>query len=561
MTHDAPTFEDLRLNAAREFAQTMIVIDDEASQSSEVAMPDPISDLRRPSRVTRARGKNAKASSEKKAAARPSTHALNAKSLIDKAMDLGLICSVLRPRKGENFRGRVVGAAQRADIVCLDWEIYDDSGESATKIICDIVKEDAKENGKLRLIAIYTGDITNNIILEKIFKAIPKRIRDDHEFKKEPLKIVSKNGLKIVCLFKAHGVKLQPPRSDNQVKEDELPERLQSEFAMLSEGLLSNVALATIASIRKSTHHVLSKFTGQMDGPYFHHRALLESSDDAEEYAVDVVLSELKSAVDKQEVANAHAGHAAIKARIEEIAGDSNTLELHYVNDGISDVFDLKVDVLVKMITDGLSLVLKNDRPPNSPKTKIFETELSSLFSRNREAAHSEMHQFAALTGIRAYPGSYLYKSGQLLPKLGLGTIIQGKNKTYLLCLQASCDSVRIRVAADFLFVPLEETVGKPDHVVPISYSATEFDYIGLTVSSESYAAAKSIGFSACSETGTVNASRIGKRPGLFFVSSNGVTYRWIADLKRRRALRTVQRLGQAMGRLGFDEFEPYRQE
>ena len=100
----------------------------------------------------------------------------------------------------------------------------------------------------------------------------------------------------------------------------------------------------------------------------------------------------------------------------------------------------------------------------------------------------------------------------------------------------------------------------KPEHVVPISYSATKFDCIGLTVPSESYAVVKSIGFSACSKTGTVNASKIRNRSGLYFVSANDVAYRWIADLKRRRALRTVQRLGQAMGRLGFDEFEPYRQ-
>lgn len=35
--------------------------------------------------------------------------------------------------------------------------------------------------------------------------------------------------------------------------------------------------------------------------------------------------------------------------------------------------------------------------------------------------------------------------------------------------------------------------------------------------------------------------------------------YSWVADLKRRRALRTAQNLAQKLGRLGFDEFEPYR--
>ena len=41
------------------------------------------------------------------------------------------------------------------------------------------------------------------------------------------------------------------------------------------------------------------------------------------------------------------------------------------------------------------------------------------------------------------------------------------------------------------------------------------------------------------------------------FASTDNARFLWIADLKRRRALRVAQSLGQAMGRLGFDEFEP----
>ena len=38
-------------------------------------------------------------------------------------------------------------------------------------------------------------------------------------------------------------------------------------------------------------------------GHYFHHRALIPNPDDAEGYAVDIVLSELKGAIDKGQVA------------------------------------------------------------------------------------------------------------------------------------------------------------------------------------------------------------------------------------------------------------------
>ncbi len=555
---DTCTFGKLRHDAAREFAQTMIVIDDEANLVPEEPSSQPVSSLRHPNRITRS-APPVDTSAKHVRSEKSDSQKLNAKSLIDNAMEEGLICSVLRPKANEDFQDRVVRAAQVADIVCLDWELFEDGGDAASKIIADIIKADDKQNGRLRLIAIYTGDKTNDKILEKIFDAIPEALREEHEFKKGSLQIESQNGVRIVCLFKGYGLQLSAPMNDNQVDEDDLPARLQTEFANLSEGLLSNVALATIASIRGSTHHVLSKFSGQMDGPFFHHRALIESPIDAEEYAVDIVLSELKGAIDKRQVAR-YAGADAIEARIREIAGAAATPTLHYEDKGKSSTFPLEVDVSVKIVTDGLGPVLAAGQLNNPPKKKIFERNLSTLFSANRATARSQMHQFAALTGVRAYPGSRLYHSDQLSPQLGLGTIVQDKNKTYLMCLQASCDSVRIKGTKNFLFVPLDEKDTEPEHVVPISLGANKFDWVGLSTAKESYCVVRSIDFSACQDTETVNAKRIKNQPSFRFEDTDGAVYLWIADLKRRRALRTVQRLGQRMGRLGFDEFEPYRQ-
>ena len=559
MTVKTRTFEELRLNAASNFAQTMLVVDDEASQVLEAPSSKHTSTLRQPNRRTHATTTAADVSAKETKSEKPSKHLLDAKLLIDNAMELGLICSVLRPKKGENFQNRVVKAAQVADIVCLDWEIDNDGGVIASKIIAGILREDAKQSGRLRLITIYTGDTTNIKILDKIFNSIPKKLKDNHAFKKGSWEIESKNGVKIVCLFKTHGIQLSPPRNANQVSEAQLPKRLQIEFAKLAEGLLSNVALATIATIRKSTHHVLSKFTGQMDGPFFHHRALLENPVEAEEYAVDLVLSELKEAVDKQHVAGTHAGAEAIEARIREIASDESNLKLHYEKDGNPQAYELDLEFSIEMIKDGLFNFLKNKKLPNPPKEKIFKENLTVLFSDNLKTARFCMDEFAALTGVRAYPGNHLYRSGQLSPKLGLGTIILDSDKTYLMCLQASCDSVRIDREKSFLFVPLATGGNEPEHIVPISANANKMRFIGLSALRKSYSEMRSIDFSASEETQTVEAMKIQNRRGFHFKDTEDNTYLWIADLKRRRASRTVQRLGQHMGRLGFDEFEPYR--
>ena len=556
MAPESHDFQYWREAAARDFAQTLIIIDDEASQRTEISEAPVVGTLKRPGRSTA----QSATTIENHSGSVPgiaSSHALDAKALIDQAMDLGLICSVLRPKERENFVSRVVRAAEAADIVCLDWEIYNDGGKAATNIIKEIVKKDAARNGRLRLIAIYTGDTTNIDILDRVFNAIPQLLRRKHNLKRESLQIVGTEGLRIVCLFKTHGVQLAAPGNANQVSEIDLPRRLQHEFASLSGGLLSSLALGTIASIRNSTHHVLSKFMGRMDGPYFHHRSCIQVPEDAEEYAVEVVLSELKSVVDKLDVAKRYAGDGAIAARIREISGNTDALTLSYMDKCTEKKYQLPLDVVTRIVQNGLASLPNDEKGANPPKTTVFENSMSSLFSSDHASSYNEMLEFSALTGIRAHPGSYLYKSGKKCPKLGLGSIIRSRNGGHLLCLQASCDSVRIKESKAFLFVPLEKTSKKPEHTVPIVDGRNVKGYVGLATSDESYTVVKSIEFSASDGTGTVSA--LMRPTGLFFQDKEGKKYRWIADLKRRRALRTVQRLGQQMGRLGFDEFEPFR--
>ena len=557
MAGNTSDFEALKLEAAREFAQTMIIIDDEASQQQDPELPEK---TQTPTRKTRSDARDDEPSAEQGQSENgPGKLPLDAKLLIENAMSSGLICSVLRPKEGDDFQDQVVNAAQVADIVCLDWEIHSDSGNTALEIIEAIIQKDAEQNGRLRLIAIYTGKKESDDIMGDIFDAIPEKLRKNHKFKKNPLEIESSNGMRIVYLFKKNGINLSGPQEANQVSEDQLPKRLQIEFAKLSEGLLSNVALATIASIRTSTHHVLSKFRGQLDGPFFHHCALIGSPEDAEKYAVDIVLSELKDAVDKHQVAVNYAGPEAIERRIREMADSDENLTLHYEKEGQPLPFKLKVDYAIKIIKDGLIPSLEEGkRPPNSPGRGQFEKNLSTLFSDSRETAHQLMHEFAVLNCVCSYPGSHLYKSGLLLPKLGLGSIIKCGDGTYLMCLQASCDSVRIQGERAFLFVPLDEQECKPEYVVPILTEVDESKFTGLGTSSESYCKARSIVFLPCPNTKTVNAEKINETH-FHFVDKEGNAYRWLADLKHKRALRTVQRLGQQMGRIGIDEFEPYR--
>jgi Response receiver domain len=549
------TFADQRLAATREFAHTMIVVDDEAWKAHSLTAT-PRAGLRPPRRGVPLPGVDS--SQQEMFLIR---HALDTEQLVSAAMDLGLICSVIRPPKGKSITAQVGSAAKRADIVCLDWELHNDGGNSATQIITEIARSDEKRNGRLRLIAIYTGDMNNNQILEKVFTAFSKSYQTRFKLKRDAVRIESNHGLRIVCLFKAHGIQLADARKERQVKEIDLPERLQKEFALLAGGLLSNVALATIASIRDSTHHVLAKMTESMDAPYFHHRAVLPMASDAEEYSVDLVLSDLKSAVDKRGVAQKYAGPDAIAARIREIAHHAPTLHLRYEAAGADANFEVTVDDTIKLITEGNVVAHAKIPPAKRPGVKSFKNEMSTLFTKDSDSAHCAMRQFAVLTGVRAHPGSHLYKDGAKRPQLGLGTVIRNLKGAYFLCLQASCDSVRVTKRSAFLFVPLHNTDEKADHFVPVLGRGGKVQYVGLAVPATAYAQSLSVLFDPDGKTQTVLANKIKRHRGLFFTDASGGIYRWVADLKQRRALRTAQKLGQSLGRLGFDEFEPFRKD
>ena len=182
---------------------------------------------------------------------------------------------------------------------------------------------------------------------------------------------------------------------------------------------------------------------GSMDAPYFHHRATLPMASDAEDYGVEIVLSELKSAVDKKGVAHKYAGAAAISARIREMAANSANLTLHYEDKGVAKTFSVGVDASIRLIVDGSAAAYDTITTRNKPGVKVFKKEISSLFTDDRAGAHFAMRQFAAMTGVRSHPGSHLIKSGAAIPRLELGTVLEGKKGEYYLCLQASCDSVR----------------------------------------------------------------------------------------------------------------------
>ena len=520
---EGPDFSEIRRKVASKFAQTMIVVDDDA----EFASPDErVTALRPPGQRDRV--------PDPESSGIDLAHMLDARAVVNGAIDIGMVCAVLKHRPDESIddlKNRVLRAAERVDIVCLDWKISPSEEYTALPIIQELIEYDLERGGRLRLIAIYSGEHSRSNILEEIENSCSDRQKERLSLElRDGKEITSATGLKIVYIFKKHGLTLQGELLKDQVGEEELPKRLLEEFSSLSEGLLSNVALGTVATIRDVSHQVIGKFSGEMDAPYFHHRATIENPTEAEEYAVDLVLDEIESAVKLRNIGRTYAGAEAIRGRIKSLS--TGNFSLRY-REGQEKNFDIDGDNLYRLINNGCKMEHPNISATGEitkPKLTHFVKFFTSIFTRDIEKAEFMLKKFEALTNTSVTSGSPAFRHSKYRPDLKLGTILLDGEGRYWICLQANCDSVRIKNTGAFLMVPLAENEEKPDHVVFVENIEGNERYISLKI--EGYTRARSFDFEPNACTETVQASRINEGDELFFCSVRDGNFNWIADLK-----------------------------
>ncbi|RYZ87169.1 MAG: hypothetical protein EOP04_12315, partial [Proteobacteria bacterium] len=208
-------------------------------------------------------------------------HELDAQRLISCFAGEGLVCAVLRPDKNTlpTVLGETARAAQRADVVIVDWQILDepkDNGKHALQLIQNILAQDQESDGRLRLFIVYTGETDVNdiagILHRSIFITEGKSLALDAE---KP--ILSSESLRIVVLAKESSKAIPQAK----VTIDELPSRILDEFSEMTGGLVPNSTLVSLSVIREKTHTILQKMHKGLDAPFLTHRALIPTPDDA----------------------------------------------------------------------------------------------------------------------------------------------------------------------------------------------------------------------------------------------------------------------------------------
>jgi hypothetical protein len=481
-------------------------------------------------------------------------HELNAKYLIESFAEQGVVCAVLVPHKIEvdQLHKKVYPVAERADIVMLDWVLHGDAEAKKVKELIVQMTKASSAAHRLRLIVVYTGELGLSGIIDEIESSLNDSGVGDVS-KKDDFTLVS--GAARITVYAKNNVRRTESGGElreRMIPADQLPDRLIGEFADMTAGLVSNVALGSLAALRANTHRVLSKFSPDMDSPFLAHRAMLERPEDANSLLVYLVGAELTSILEGNEV-----GNIADKIEAEDVirawldlceakvraAGGSGLAKQFSAGQSPEFLDDLCKLLRKGVADDTLRAELKQFK--DAPHKK----RLTERLSVDGASAGIMENRFAVLTTLksdyRVRPPALL--PGTILKELPLAAAVGSPR--YWVCIQPICDCVRIRGQRAFPFLEMVEGNGKFNLVLPDD----EKDFVKVRVIFRPYKL-RMIEFKATGH-GVVRGTRAGK--DIFFKAEGDESrYRWIGELKFEQAQRIVNKYGAEIARVGLEESE-----
>ena len=559
-TETAASFDSCCEEIAHKFVQTMVFMDDQAGYDVPTV---PEVKTETPAKGLSGRSKHAiekqNGTELNESESSIHSHPLNVAEILESAMRNGLVCSIHKPQNKEDYNLENLKAVISADIVCFDWIMKQgDNGEITRELVKGIIKKDIKVGGRHRLIAIYTYKPELEGILTSIKSELDK-VGADCELDASRMILTGKH-FRVLGLRKEGGTQ----QKEFQVSAKELPDRLVKEFSLFNRGLISNLTMASIAILRESTAHILAKLGSNLDGPFLTHKSFLPSPQDATTYASEIISSEFKSILHKNRVADDLLSDGLIKSYVESkdnlsfkyLNGENKPVQTEIEDDILYQLISLGVRNVDEKVLESLEFHIDETEQDEDTVRKSIALSLSSCFTSDHNSAFENNLEFLKVTKIAADITNKLYikesKGGHgKSPMLTLGTLVKHQ-KTYLLCLQPSCDSVRLSSSGSpFWFIKLSKNMERPMLVVK-----HDDKYVGLRYTAN-IKNSKLIDFKRTdTSSGSVFAEREGDK--LYFTSKGEkpVKYQWIADLKVDIARKIGQELANQYSRIGLDEFE-----
>ncbi|MNS14094.1 hypothetical protein D3C72_457020 [compost metagenome] len=558
----------------KRFVQTALVIDNEANLGP-VGSPNEDETPRRATRVQggilgtgEARADDSgymSGSDPSQTNGEDTSHTLNAKLLTDAFLTQSVICGLYKPSPSEEMVRMSTDAALHADLVVIDWYL-DDSKNSvkAKEIIANILKDDLRQRGRLRLIAVYTSQPRRLGIAAEVFDYLSKVSELTSRFSLSPDGYSIMSADTRICFLN----KPQTIGPDIEiVSEADLPARLIEEFATLTSGILPTFALNSLASVRRAAHHIVAVFSKHLDGAFLSHRCVLPHPEDANEFAFDLIADQLRTIIS----VDLYTG-ASISAEVLETWVDDEQTRGHLFTDHIEAV--APPDLVKQFIRHGGNRVDKPEGQhvkgdPNrtiSRKKAINKVTLPRIFYSGYLEAWNRSKQFARLVTLKREANGFTVFPSEWRPILSLGSVLkvlpQGLDyeetpqdaidAPYLFCVQPRCDSVRLKVKTGFPFQSVTASTKSGFNIV-----IRDDDEFGNELMIELKPRdTRMISFVPDPSTETVRGEWNAELKGYVFTDVHYRKFLWLGDVKDLKAQGDASQLAARVHSVGIDDFE-----
>jgi hypothetical protein len=547
----AMTVDSFSRNAVESFVQTVVFVDD------KIYAPAPMGTIIEEKKIS---GPKARKPSTKSAEEKISNISVDASEKPEEIIPFSphdiqasfakksIVCSLHQPikKKSVGIGSDTYKLCASADIVIVDWDLYGDAGVNASALVENLVLQSLEEDPhQLRLVLIYTDNPNLFSIANKLSENLTAKISSEIEYK-EVDKGLAFHTLNARVVVLGKPAKRPEEYKLFEVDEANLADRAVFEFCKLTDGMLQGGILMGLAAIRKQSRKILTKFHSGLDAAFLTHRALGLPHEEALDHITPLLVAEIE-AVLKDSLQLPLINNSTIENWCKEkwvVAEHAKK----FIPQGI-DPHEFAKDFCIKgmVISDTYSSENKSDLAKTikglqakSPKWPTAGTShfkiLTSYLSKDSSGA--DLRELSVLMSQRTFYGDNRH--------LTLGTIIResGGDKRYLLCLQPTCDSVRLTKASTFIFCLLQEAKGeKATHVVGEGNGFTDLIY----------------------KPKCENCVTLVFKPSKGFVTANKLEfadlpdekgYQWIAQLKPKHAQRAAEQFARELSRVGLTESE-----
>jgi Response receiver domain len=508
------TFDNLVIKAVERFLQSAVVVDDRAFLPSAIQPTRLRTPTREAETLAEIEEETTQGSVSDSEVGDPANTPLNAKEIVDAFAARGVVCGVLRPSADEADAVRLVAprAIRRSDLIIVDWHLHGDDGEATIALLRDVVQEAGEA---MRLVAVYTGDPDLPRVARRLVQQLGGSPIDDTS--------VEIGSVRIVVIGKADP---DAPKA-GAVSEGELPDRLVTLYAALADGLVRAAALSALGAQRGATYRLLAGLGPEIDLGYVGQRALQSQSSEAEEHLFGMLVSELRAIVEDDEETRACIDANAVASWLKRESDEGRGGPISYDALAVAVECDPYDD-------DAVRTLRKAHAEFNGINLKKGLTE---RIAATPDAARSADERFAMRMSLKL-----VHERPERI--LSVGTIVADQEGRYWLCIQPACDSLRIKGARRFPFVPLTVVTSRVDYVIDDEGGV---QYLRL---SRKPADIKHWTFEADSALRAVVAK--GGLPA--FVTTSRRTFRWVGQLNEAHAQRAAQDIGAEQSRVGLAE-------